>query len=101
MSQFTTKAATLYHLRPLLTTAKILPVVICKVRDLYPPYDELYTKLSIEGLSDQALIVRSSAKNEDTNQGSNAGKFLSIGNVRGKEALADAIQQVADAMGSD
>lgn len=101
MSQFTTKAATLYHLRPLLTTAKILPVVICKVRDLYPPYDELYTKLSIEGLSDQALIVRSSAKNEDTNQGSNAGKFLSIGNVRGKEALTDAIQQVADAMGSD
>ena len=101
MVSFATKAATLYHLRPILTTAKILPVVIYKVGDLYPPYDEVYAILCHEGLSDKTLIVRSSAKNEDTIQSSNAGKFLSIGNVCGKEALVDAIQQVADAMGTN
>lgn len=101
MVSFATKAATLYHLRPILTTAKILPVVIYKVGDLYPPYDEVYARLCHEGLSDKTLIVRSSAKNEDTIQSSNAGKFLSIGNVCGKEALVDAIQQVADAMGTN
>lgn len=101
MIEFTTKATTLQHLRPLLTTAKILPIVVCKVGELCPPYDELYERLTREGLSDQNLIVRSSAKNEDTTETSNAGKFLSIGNVYGKEDLIDAIQQVSDAMGHD
>ena len=101
MIQFTTKATTLQQLRPLVAAAKVLPIVVCKVGELCPPYDGLCAKLAGEGLFDQTLIVRSSAKNEDTEETSNAGKFLSIGNVCGKQALIDAVRQVADAMGQD
>lgn len=46
------------------------------------------------------LIVRSSARSEDTDETSNAGKYLSVGNVRGEQALAQAVSRVADAMGA-
>ena len=89
MLSFATKATTLQQLRPLVAAAKVLPIVVCKVGELCPPYDGLCAKLAGEGLFDQTLIVRSSAKNEDTEETSNAGKFLSIGNVCGKQAMPE------------
>lgn len=101
MLTFSTKARTLQALRPHLSTAEVLPLVICTVAQLREDVRVLLDALAQAELLDKTLIVRSSAQNEDTAQGSNAGKFLSIGNVRGKAALLDAVQQVAQAMGED
>lgn len=101
MIQFTTKAQTLCALRPILKTAVILPVITYSASKLASGCEHLFAELEQNAVMNQPLIVRSSAKNEDTNQESNAGKFLSIGNVRGKAELAKAVQQVIQAMGDD
>ena len=88
-------------LRPILRTAKVLPLVTCTVGQFRQDAQGLLDTLEREDLLRQRLIVRSSAQNEDTAQSSNAGKFLSIGNVQGKDAFLAAAQQVAEAMGED
>ena len=101
MNTFTTKAKTLQSLRPVLTSAKVLPIVICTVGQLRQDPQALLDTLEREGLLRQRVIVRSSAQNEDTAQSSNAGKFLSIGNVQGKDAILTAAKQVAEGIGED
>lgn len=101
MIAFTTKAQTLQSLRSVLTSAKVLPIVICTTAQFRRETEAVLEMLERDGLLQQTLIVRSSAKNEDTAQSSNAGKFLSIGNVRGKAEFLTAAQQVAEAMGED
>ncbi len=101
MIKFTTKANTLVALQPYLTTAQILPLVVFSVKEFYEDETQVFELLKKQGLLSQCLIVRSSAENEDTTYGSNAGKYLSIGNVCGKDAILHAIKQVAQAMGED
>ena len=101
MIQFTSKAQTLQTLRPVLRSAKVLPLVTYTVAQLHQNPQALLDALERDGLLEQPLIVRSSAKNEDTAQSSNAGKFLSIGNVCGSTECLTAAQQVAAAMGED
>lgn len=95
------KADTLSKLYGQLTSATVLPICSFSVGEYQANPSACLTKLQTSPFLDRKLIVRSSAQNEDTAQSSNAGKFLSIGNVLGHDALCDAIQQVADAMGPD
>lgn len=101
MIQFTTKAETLEKLEPVLASARVLPQIRLTVGEYREVPDVPVNLARGAKWMDRPLIVRSSARNEDTADSSNAGKFLSIGNVRGGDALAGALAQVADAMGSD
>src|SRR5207244_3208950 len=47
------------------------------------------------------LIARSSAKKEDSRTASQAGKYASVPDVVGRQALADAIEQVIASYASD
>lgn len=101
MLKFTTKADTLRALEPILTTAKVLPQVCLSAQEARKAPQSVIDALRMAGLLDRTLIVRSSAKNEDTENSSNAGKFLSIGGVRGEAAIRQAVTQVLDAMGPE
>ncbi len=101
MIEFTTKADTLSSLEPLLKTAKILPQVCFTVGEYQKNCNIPLEMLNKAGFADKILIIRSSAKNEDTSESSNAGKFLSVGNVSGEKAILEAVKQVADAMGKE
>ena len=101
MLEFTTKADTLRALSDMLTTAKVLPQVCLSVGEARNTPERVLRLLDEAGLHGQKLIVRSSARNEDTEECSNAGKFLSIGDVEGEEAILHAVEQVAEAMGPD
>lgn len=80
-----------------LQSAQVLPQV-CFTADKAGQCVSLVQKA---GLLEQRLIVRSSAKNEDTAKSSNAGKFLSIADVCGEEEILHAVDQVVEAMGLD
>lgn len=99
--QFTTKADTLRALEPILTTAKVLPQVSMTARQARKDLKQVISALSSAGLLEKKLIIRSSAQNEDTEHTSNAGKFLSIGDVQGEAAILEAVEQVLDTMGTD
>lgn len=101
MFQFTTKADTLRALSSVLSTAQVLPQVCLTVGDAEKDPEQILSRLEEAGLLAQKLIVRSSAKNEDTAEKSNAGKFLSIQNVEGSNHVLSAVKQVSEAMGSD
>lgn len=100
MLEFTTKADTLRALSDVLTTARVLPQVCLTAGEARQTPKRVLRLLDEAGLSGQKLIVRSSARNEDTAECSNAGKFLSIGNVAGEKAVLHAVEQVTEAMGS-
>lgn len=100
MPDFTTKAETLASLEGRLTSARVLPQVRLTAGALRRDPD-LPRRLVREAGLPAPWIVRSSAKNEDTAQGSNAGKFLSVPNVDGEAALAEAAARVAAEMGPD
>ena len=101
MLEFTTKADTLRALSGVLTAARVLPQVCLTAGEAKRSPEQIPRLLDDAGLSGQKLIVRSSARNEDTAECSNAGKFLSIGDVEGKDAVLHAVEQVAEAMGSE
>lgn len=95
--KFKSKADTLRELTGKLRSAQVLPQVCFTAGEA----EQCLARLKQSGLIDSRLIVRSSAKNEDTAQSSNAGKFLSIPDVRGEEAVLHAVEQVIKAMGPD
>ena len=101
MLSFTTKADTLRALSGQLKTARVLPQVCLSVEEVRADPQQSLILLRQAGLLGQRLIVRSSAKNEDTAQCSNAGKFLSIADVAGEKAILNAVEQVMEAMGPD
>ncbi|MBD5117680.1 MAG: phosphoenolpyruvate synthase [Clostridiales bacterium] len=99
MLSFTTKADTLRALSGRLKTARVLPQVCLNVEEAQADPQQSLILLRQAGLLGQRLIVRSSAKNEDTAQCSNAGKFLSIADVAGEKSILKAVEQVIEAMG--
>ncbi len=101
MFEFTTKAATLKTLAPLLTKATVLPQLCLTVGEYLSNKERIFSNIETAGFSDKKLIFRSSAQNEDTAEQSNAGKFLSIGNISGRDAILEAADNVAKAMGDD
>lgn len=93
MNHLGTKAETLHTLYGNLTHAAVLPqysFTVCEWREhrdkVLCGYEELAWK--------EAVIVRSSALNEDTKESSCAGKFESVLNVRGREPFIKAVGQV-------
>lgn len=101
MIHFTTKADTLRQLEGVLAHAEVLPQVSFSLKSYREQSGLPIQLLDKKGLSNRALIVRSSAQNEDTEQSSNAGKFLSIANVRGEQETAEAVARVIEAMGEN
>lgn len=100
MMHFTTKAETLAALEGILTTARVLPQVrLTAGQSRRDP--ELVGRLVRQADLPAPWIVRSSARNEDTVESSNAGKFLSIPNVSGEAALRQAVERVAKIMGAE
>lgn len=99
MITFGSKADTLRALEPVLTTARVLPQLCLRTGGLEP--EGLLSLVREAGWQNRPLIVRSSARSEDTAESSNAGKFLSIANVQGEAAILRAVEQVAAAMGDD
>ena len=95
-----TKAQTLKTLYQQLKIARILPQFSftvadwnCKRAELISAFSELEWKGNV--------IVRSSSLNEDTQSTSQAGKFESIGNVRGILAFENAVNQVIQSYDDD
>lgn len=101
MLTFTTKAETLRTLTGQLKSAQVLPQVCLSVGEIQSDPRRVLFLLEQAGLLSRRLIVRSSARNEDTAESSNAGKFLSIADVAGEDAILDAVSQVVDAMGPE
>ena len=101
MLEFTTKADTLRALSGILITAQVLPQVCLSAGEARNEPERVLRLLDEAGLSGRKLIVRSSALNEDRLECSNAGKFLSVGDVEGEAAILHAVEQVAEAMGPD
>lgn len=96
---FISKSKTLLELENKIDNAIILP----QIAFFYEQYKDnpslIFSEIIKKGWDKQTLIVRSSDENEDGNESSNAGKFLSIGNINGKEALEKAIKLVFESMG--
>lgn len=99
--QFTNKANVLLELEKILRSACVLPQVHFFCKDIAKQEKDILELVRSCQFANSPLIVRSSAKNEDTAASSNAGKFLSIGNVRGEQELLSAVKQVAAAMGEN
>ncbi len=87
MLQFTTKADTLRALYGQLKAAEVLPQVCLTAGEAEKDPGQILSMLRRNGLLGKTLIVRSSAKNEDMAECSNAGKFLSIPDVKSEEDI--------------
>lgn len=98
---FRSKAQNLANVAGKLRNARVLPLVIGSLARLDSDSHALLD--AIHNLSASTLIVRSSSKSEDSATQSNAGAFLSIGNVDAtdKEAILSAMRRVGDSMPSN
>lgn len=94
MLKFSTKAKTLSLLENRVTKSQVLPQLCFSVSDLHKSLDAVCAKV-VERF-DMPLIVRSSALSEDTSLMSQAGKYLTIPNVKPEDILF-AIEKVRDA----
>ena len=95
------KARTLQALSKVIKSAKILPIFTFKVSSYLSNQSKILNK--IDKLFKGNLIIRSSSKNEDNFEKSNAGKFVSISNidVNDKQALKKSIEMVINSFGKD
>jgi hypothetical protein len=87
---FGTKAATLAAVRPVMRTARVLPMVLFTVEDWDRNVSAIHRRI-VEAFSGQSVIVRSSSPVEDTTQSSMAGRFSSYLNVPAADAGALAL----------
>ncbi len=90
--KFSTKARTLEKLSRKLTKAKIQPLLIFQVCD-WNNDKEKCIKIIFKKFQNKELIVRSSCHEEDKQNYSNAGKYLSIKNVT-LNNIEDAVDSV-------
>lgn len=89
-----TKAETLEALAPRLRTARVLPQVRFTVGEWRADAAGIVERFTRARWADEAVIVRSSARLEDAPAASQAGRFASIGPVRGPRELRAAIEDV-------
>jgi glutamine kinase len=94
MINFGTKAETLEQLSQILKTGKVLPQIRFTVKEWEYSEQDCLKPVFEKAWDDIPLIVRSSAVSEDLTSGSMAGKYLSLGNIKGKTGLIEAIGQV-------
>lgn len=98
---FKTKAETLALLAPLLRSARVLPQVRFCVGDWRSDAPGVLAKVAAAPWAAGRVIVRSSARNEDGTNGSQAGKYESVPGVLGSSELANAIDRVMASFGAD
>ena len=94
MVEFGTKAETLERLAPLLLSAAILPQIRFTVREWRGDHQRVLKRILESPCGSESLIVRSSAKGEDSSSESKAGKFTSVAGVEGAAAIAGAVERV-------
>ncbi|MGH6846617.1 MAG: adenylyl-sulfate kinase [Methylocella sp.] len=92
--QFGTKAETLERLAPLLRSAAILPQVRFSVAEWQRDHQGVLKRIFAAPFGSQALIVRSSAKGEDSSSDSKAGKFTSVAGAEGATGISVAVERV-------
>lgn len=96
---FGTKAETLARLTPHVRSARILPLIHFPVAGWRADPSGVAARLAAESWSAAPLIVRSSARGEDSAHASGAGRYLSVANVD-RETFADAVGRVVDSYGA-
>ncbi len=75
-------------------SAAILPQVRFSVAEWRGDQQGVLERISASSWRSEALIVRSSAKSEDSSSESKAGKFTSVAGVEGAAAIAPAVERV-------
>lgn len=96
---FLSKANTLKSLEGQLSSAAVLPQLCATVGEYRQNADCFWQGSSSPIWLSKSVIVRSSSLNEDNEQTSNAGKFESIANVKGKQNIKQAIEDVIASYG--
>lgn len=91
---FGTKAETLHSLSFLLKSAKILPQIRFTLDEHTSDKKPFLSKIHEIGWLDHSLIVRSSARKEDSSTASLAGHYTSILGVKGEKSLLEAVEAV-------
>ena len=99
--QFGTKAETLERLAPLLRSAAILPQVRFSVAEWRSDHSAVLKRISASRWASETLMVRSSARSEDSRSESKAGKYTSVSGVEGIAAIAPAVERVIASYGAD
>ena len=97
--KFSSKAGNLIKLKKIIKNAKVLDQISFTVADYYKNPINVINLIEKKNWKHIPLIVRSSCVNEDTIGRSGAGKFLSIGNVKGLKDIQIAIKDVIDSYG--
>jgi glutamine kinase len=95
-----TKAESLARLSSAVTRARVLPMFAVDLRRWRERREQVMDSLMAEPWAGEALIVRSSAAAEDTSSESLAGHFLTLASLRGRGAVASAIDDVFASYGS-
>ncbi len=98
---FKTKAESLEALAPLLRTGRVLPQVRFSVGEWLMDAASVLRAISAAAWGSGRVIVRSSARSEDSAGGSQAGRYDSVLGVAGGEAIEQAIEQVIDSFGDE
>jgi glutamine kinase len=96
-----TKAELLEFLAPRLTRGLVLPLVHFRAGDWRRDRAGVLCRVLTGPFSTQPLIVRSSAVGEDSPGASGAGRYLSVPNVCGSAALAEAVDLVVASYGDE
>ena len=94
MFRFGSKAETLERLRALLKSALVLPIVLFTAKQWRDKREEVIDLVARQDWGRGKLIVRSSAKGEDSKSASNAGRYLSVLDVAGSAELSSAVDRV-------
>ena len=98
---FKTKAESLELLAPLLRKGRVLPQVRFSVGEWRSDPNAVLAGIAAAPWGSGRLVVRSSARNEDGNTSSQAGKYDSVLGVVGRAAVAQAIEQVIESFGGE
>lgn len=94
MITFGTKAETLKKILNTNMGAEVLPLFMFTVKEWQKNSQAIWQEIVEIGWDETSLIIRSSAKNEDTNSQSMAGKYTSIVNVLGQNDFCDSVAKV-------
>jgi glutamine kinase len=100
MPKGNSKASTLKWMEEHIQSAEVLPQFTFRVSEWQKSERTVLSKLRDGGWWSMPLIVRSSAGNEDTAFASLAGKYVSVADVQGEQAVRGAIGQVIQSYGT-
>ena len=96
ISKFYTKGKTLSLLKNKINKAVILDLILLKVSEYKEDKTILDREIAKKKWENIPLIIRSSSSNEDNADYSNAGKFLSISNIKSIKRIKKAVNKVIE-----